>query len=356
MDLKSIICGMTYLEVYIELKNIQNHKNCRIAFTLAKDATHVAHWGNSRKIAFTEPSRGMSGAKVEQTSAETLSFRCVCERCRFTRGDVGSKRRKLAFTLAEVLITLGIIGVVVAMTLPTLIANYQKQVYVNQLKRTVSVLDNGFKLIPSIEGVGEFKDTQLANMIKETDKTTEGLVSSDDFFNLVDSEFKKAFKVTKSYKNSEVKALNPVGSSVSVSKDTCKNYIGKSFNIAYKLKKEECVSDTAGIVFQLADGAYFDFEPWTKGETWLQPQSESIAAEIKFDTNGFKGPNVAGYDYFAFLLFYNGKLAPAGGKDWENAIYSGYYMMGFDCNPQTGGYSSLGCANRIIENGWKIDY
>ena len=32
-----------------------------------------------------------------------------------------------AFTLAEVLITLGIIGVVAAMTLPTLINNYKKQ-------------------------------------------------------------------------------------------------------------------------------------------------------------------------------------------------------------------------------------
>lgn len=37
-----------------------------------------------------------------------------------------------AFTLAEVLITLGIIGVVAAMTLPTLIQNHQKQVYATQ--------------------------------------------------------------------------------------------------------------------------------------------------------------------------------------------------------------------------------
>lgn len=45
------------------------------------------------------------------------------------------KKFKNAFTLAEVLITLGIIGVVAAMTLPTLIANYQKQVYANGLKK-----------------------------------------------------------------------------------------------------------------------------------------------------------------------------------------------------------------------------
>ena len=35
--------------------------------------------------------------------------------------------KKRAFTLAEVLITLGIIGVVAAMTIPTLISNYQKK-------------------------------------------------------------------------------------------------------------------------------------------------------------------------------------------------------------------------------------
>lgn len=45
-----------------------------------------------------------------------------------------------AFTLAEVLITLGIIGVVAAMTLPTVINNYKKQVAVNKLKKFYSVM------------------------------------------------------------------------------------------------------------------------------------------------------------------------------------------------------------------------
>jgi len=43
-----------------------------------------------------------------------------------------------AFTLAEVLITLGIIGVVAAMTLPTLIGNYQKKQVISQLKKAYS--------------------------------------------------------------------------------------------------------------------------------------------------------------------------------------------------------------------------
>lgn len=36
--------------------------------------------------------------------------------------------KKIAFTLAEVLITLGIIGVVAAMTMPVLISNYRESV------------------------------------------------------------------------------------------------------------------------------------------------------------------------------------------------------------------------------------
>lgn len=44
------------------------------------------------------------------------------------------------FTLAEVLITLGIIGIVAAMTLPTLVNNYKKQIYVVGLKKAYNNL------------------------------------------------------------------------------------------------------------------------------------------------------------------------------------------------------------------------
>ena len=82
----------------------------RPAFTLAEGATHVAHWNNSRKI---------------------------------------------AFTLAEVLITLGIIGVVAALTMPALIQQQHKLVVETRLKKFYSVInqaitmserDNGDKL------------------------------------------------------------------------------------------------------------------------------------------------------------------------------------------------------------------
>ena len=40
-------------------------------------------------MVFYRPRRGMSEAKGEQESMETLSFRCDCERCRLMRGRKG---------------------------------------------------------------------------------------------------------------------------------------------------------------------------------------------------------------------------------------------------------------------------
>ena len=55
-------------------------------------------------------------------------------------------KRKAAFTLAEVLITLGIIGIVAAMTLPTLIANYQKKVVETRLISFYSKINQAYRM------------------------------------------------------------------------------------------------------------------------------------------------------------------------------------------------------------------
>ena len=55
-------------------------------------------------------------------------------------------KKKAAFTLAEVLITLGIIGIVAAMTLPTLIANYQKKVVETRLISFYSKINQAYRM------------------------------------------------------------------------------------------------------------------------------------------------------------------------------------------------------------------
>ncbi len=73
---------------------------------------------------------------------------------------------KQAFTMAEVLITIGIIGVVAAMTLPSLINNAQNKEFEEGLKRSYSILSqaldmyyaqNGERLIPETIGYHELK-------------------------------------------------------------------------------------------------------------------------------------------------------------------------------------------------------
>ena len=58
----------------------------------------------------------------------------------------GDSMKKLGFTLAEVLITLGIIGVVAAMTIPTLIANYQEKQTISRLTKAYATISNAYQM------------------------------------------------------------------------------------------------------------------------------------------------------------------------------------------------------------------
>lgn len=55
--------------------------------------------------------------------------------------------KKIGFTLAEVLITLGIIGVVAAMTMPTLVSKYRQRALETAFKKTYSNLMQAYKIV-----------------------------------------------------------------------------------------------------------------------------------------------------------------------------------------------------------------
>ena len=52
--------------------------------------------------------------------------------------------KKFGFTLAEVLITLGIVGVMAALVVPAVMSNVQVKMNMSRLSRTVEDLDNAF--------------------------------------------------------------------------------------------------------------------------------------------------------------------------------------------------------------------
>ncbi len=81
----------------------------------------------------------------------------------------GAIREKCAFTLAEVLITLGIIGVVAAMTIPTLMANVKARQYSAKFKKTVSTLSNAAKMSQAQYGFDYSGLTDKCNAKSGTD-------------------------------------------------------------------------------------------------------------------------------------------------------------------------------------------
>lgn len=77
------------------------------------------------------------------------------------------KSQRYGFTLAEVLITLSIIGVVAAMTIPTLINNTQDAQYKSALKKSFAVLNQAIELVRSNNGgtmLGAFSDNDSTSL------------------------------------------------------------------------------------------------------------------------------------------------------------------------------------------------
>ena len=66
-----------------------------------------------------------------------------------------------AFTLAEVLITLAIIGIVAALTIPSVISNYQQQEFKTGLKKAVSVLNEAIQMNISQDGETPYQNGDL---------------------------------------------------------------------------------------------------------------------------------------------------------------------------------------------------
>ena len=166
---------------------------------------------------------------------------------------------KPAFTLAEVLITLGIIGVVAAMTMPVLIQNHQKTVTVTSLKKFYSILSQAYSASVADNGLMREWDTSLfENGNKELSKK------------LFDKYFSPYLKVM-----DECKSI-----------DQCTLFTHTNIN---KIP-----------VYILADGMTFSFSPAYNNDL-VGPYIYIIV-----DINGNKGPNKTGRDIF-FLDIYADK-------------------------------------------------
>ena len=90
---------------------------------------------------------------------------------------------KKGFTLAEVLITLGIIGIVAAMTMPVLIEKVNHKIVVNRLKKMYSTLSQA--MLYTVAKDGDYSALGIS------DNDTQSLI---DWYNY---SLKKQLKITK---------------------------------------------------------------------------------------------------------------------------------------------------------------
>ena len=170
-------------------------------------------------------------------------------------------KRKYAFTLAEVLVTLGIIGVVSAMTVPSLMQNYQRQSYVTQLHKAYNELSQAL--------VRYQNDKNAINL------TEAGLSSETAAQNFL----KDYFKVV----------------------SECDTFTTPCFAATYKTMGGSTITD-----------AYFQFNHKTyvlANGISLRPLYSKINDKILniiVDINGQKGPNILGRDLFMIIIYNNG--------------------------------------------------
>ena len=214
------------------------------------------------------------------------------------------------FTLAEVLITLGIIGVVSAMTVPSLMQNYQRQSYIAQLHKFYNELS---------QALVQYQTSANAVNLKEA-----GLNSNDN----VAVFFKTYFKVIKEC-------------------DTMDDCFAPAYLSLNSGKKLEGTYDKNMKSYVLASGAAI--RPYYTG------QSNKII-NLGLDTNGPKGPNIVGRDFFFLYVYNNGLIDDTIGSDNSlNAPLSTEHrekMFTSMCLND----SDSGCFGKILNDNWQMNY
>ena len=225
------------------------------------------------------------------------------------------EKQKVAFTLGEVLITLAIIGVVAAVTLPMLVKNYQKKTTVIKLRKTISTLNQALKL--SEVDNGDYEIWQQPS-------------STFTFNQYVDTYWLPYMKIAKRCTSMYVCGYKP-------------NYGANFYHFQYN-------GGDIGINFfeannnpiMLQDGTVIKFHVLAEGGN-----ADANQKIIRVDLNGGKKPNKLGIDLFYLIRNEKG--------------YIGSYNQGNHNISRITAYNECMrkgrlCAWLIELDGWKITY
>lgn len=231
-------------------------------------------------------------------------------------------KKKLAFTLAEVLITLGIIGIVAAMTIPALINKKQKAEIETQLKENYSIIQQSLKM-------AENDDIAIDSYLAENIES----VKSWFYTNLA-----PYMKYSHVCFNAEGcwQSMGPTKTLAGTVARYNQTNIGVGYNI---------------VTIKLNNGANVSFDSYGTNDikTLLGRNCtyEDKALGIFIDVNGDRKPNIIGKDIYVAVWTDKG-LLPAGIDETEATVDSNCSAT---ANTINAGYY---CLLKVKNNGWKI--
>lgn len=244
-----------------------------------------------------------------------------------------------AFTIAEVIIVLGIVGIIAQLTLPRLIVSVQKQSCLSGLKVFYSEFTNGMKNYMQNYGCSDMTCTGFFAGRNDSGETAWG--------NRAKTELPKIFK------NVTLDGYNPEKYHYFDEK-----YFGGEPDLNYFFWGYT-FSLPNGMLIMIADGDAGSCTTYSSAAAGAK--LKNACSDIFVDINGTKPPNRWGKDFFQFIIGNDGNLYPFCSQP-HNDVYPGiYWTFGDRCGSigsskipaATTGY---GCGARIMEESWQINY
>lgn len=215
--------------------------------------------------------------------------------------------------MAEILLSLTIIGVVAAITLPSLTGNINERSWNTQRKALYARMSQAISLLPAVNGYGTVTEDENGSTIEDTAAETfitNGLSKVLQINNICDSEHIRdcgiASKITTLTETISVpttmNSLNP--SMTGAFNNTVQSfYIPNTKAAAFETKNGEsiltfvnpnCTGDLQSMQFGFT----------TSGAAAGDLFQRTVCANFIFDLNGNKGPNTVGKDIGVMTIMY----------------------------------------------------